>query len=263
MQLQRLIGNHAVGQLLHQGATPQAQIQRNPVKDRLVYFMRNQSQGKGINALAGHILTIINAMEAGNFALADKMLKDKAVPRLVGHTIRVTSQPPINVASEAEIGPEVEKKVSTGIAWYFSDSKKIEVPEFSVMINNDYMTGRSPADDPALARMVLPVVLEEWIHMFQHQIKGFLSEGTEKFSRTAEVRENQRLPDGEGRWNLREVDIYAIYRDLGWASVLDAFRSRYTEREKYEAFKQLPPKTRDQIRAENLRNGVILGSHRR
>src|SRR5262249_37799798 len=101
---------------------------------------------------------------------------------------------------------------------------------------NDISQARTPETDPSLAQQVYPVVLEEWIHMFQHQIEGYLSEGTYQFLETPEVVQNQMLPDGQGRWNMREVDIYAVYRDLGWDQVVKTFQTRYTEREKYANF---------------------------
>src|SRR5690606_21092860 len=91
---------------------------------------------------------------------------------------------------------------------------------------------RTPANDEALAWQVLPIFLEEWIHMFQNRTGDLLSRGTREF----QVSDDFTQDENSGNWNLNEVDIYAIYRDLGWSRVLDEFVARYPERMKYKDF---------------------------
>lgn len=105
--------------------------------------------------------------------------------------------------------------------------------------------------------IVLPAALEEWIDMFQTASQTFLSDSTYDFANTPEVMQNQQLPEGQGRWDLKEVDIFATYRELGWMSVLDAFRARYTERQRFQVFLN-----RGGLRAMNIRRGVVFGTHR-
>jgi hypothetical protein len=254
LQLQRTIGNQAVAQLVKRNTGGSTRIQRNPIKDRLIHFIQDLSQGPVINMLAQHILNVINALDSGNWATAYNLLYDRGVAKLAGHRIN-TKNVFINSTGKnpKEIKGEVDRAISKGM--YFKG--KLDLPEVMVTQGNGFdPNARTPETDQELAQQVLPVVLEEWIHMFQHQIQGFVSHGTYLFQQSPEVQQNQMLPDGQGRWNMNEVDIYAIYKDLGWDVVLSAFKARYTERQKYEFFDT--PRTR----AFNMQKGTIIGGHR-
>jgi len=77
-------------------------------------------------------------------------------------------------------------------------------------------------------------MLEEWIHLFQFQLNEneYLSDDTVAFG-NSNAEEIER-----GGWDLKEVDIYATYRQLGWISILKVFRERYKERDAFETFMQ-------------------------
>jgi hypothetical protein len=199
-------------------------IQRNPIKERLNNYITT-SQNPIVVKLANHILTIINNLESGNWGQAYKDLYSKEVAKDCNHKINLKSAY-INTTglNNVEINEKLESAIGKGM--YFAG--KLDLPDVALLPNNDISQAITPSDDECLAKKVLPVALEEWIHMFQHQIHGYLSAGTELFATTPAYIKNQQ------EWNLNEVDIYAIYKDLGWSSVLDAFRPRYKEREVYE-----------------------------
>jgi hypothetical protein len=253
IQLQRTIGNQAVSQLI-KTKTQASVIQRNPVKDRLLHFVQDQQSGQVINTLAQHILSVINALEGGQWATAYNLLYDRAIAKIAGHKINIKALYIDDTnKTQKEINSEVDRAISKGM--YFSG--RLDLPEVAILPNNDFNNAITPDTDATLAKQVLPVVLEEWIHMFQHQIQGYLSQATYDFEQTPEVQKNQMLPEGQGRWNMNEVDIYAIYRDLGWASVLTAFKARYKERQRFEVFKIVT-----RTRQENAQRGLVIGRNR-
>lgn len=229
--LQRRIGNRAVQQLIQRQQAPANVIQRNPT-ERLAAIISDSEQAEHIRRAAQNILNVINALIGRDFETASTMLYSNDMARGLKHHINLKFVSIRGVGkSQSEIDKEVEQAIGKGM--YFQG--KLDLPAVMIDMGSD-QDPIMPENDESLAMKVLPVVLEEWIHMFQHMIGGLLSENTEAFAATPEVQENQTLPEGGGKWNMREVDIYAIYRDLGWDTVLDAFRSRYTERQKFEDF---------------------------
>lgn len=241
LQLQRSIGNRAVSDMISTNEAGAETIQRNPIKDRLQQYIDSQDETAHVHTLADHLLKIMNAMDANDYQLASDLLRDSTVLKSVGHTS--TGKRKADVVNAKDMTPEeIDAKViavAKAKSMYFKDSKKLDLPNIIVVPAGKSATdptNPTPESDARLAWQVLPIALEEWIHMFQHTIDGLLSEGTKRFAQTDEVQQNQMLPDGQGRWNMREVDIYAIYRDLGWEQILDEFESRYTEREKYKEY---------------------------
>lgn len=185
-------------------------------------------------ALATHLKSIIEHLDSGDFTAAYALLHDRAVAKQLKYRIRdeIAHIDGTNKAWGAVLD---EAKGVLGKGMHFKG--ELILPDVIVVTGGDFATAKTPENDPTLASMVLPVDLEEWIHMFQTHIGGFLSEGTERFSQTPEIAANQQLPAGTaGRHDLKEVDIYAIYRDLGWNHILDDFRARYEGRGRYEEY---------------------------
>ena len=203
-------------------------IQRNPITDKLIDYLYDSPVGSTIETLAGHILTVIDHMEGERWAKANDALFNNALATKCEHRINLKSTY-INIKSLSQEDIAVKVELAIGKGMYFKEEKRLDLPDVALLPKNDISLAQTPSTDAWLARKVLPVVLEEWIHAFQHAINGFLSQGTADFAQTPQAQRNPK-------WNLNEVDIYALYKNLGWTEVLDAFRARYTERQKYEDF---------------------------
>lgn len=233
LRLQQVVGNKTLSRMLIKpGTTPKNVVQRNPITDRLTTYINTGSNG-AIRTLAQHLLTIIGHIDSGNFSAAYDLLQSNAVARSIQYSINTKFKQidGTNHRKWGEVLKEAEETAKQGMHF----KGKLLLPDVMVMVDDDITHAKTPQNDPTLANVMLPVMLEEWIHAFQTAIGGYLSEGTELFGQTADVVTNQQQPAGTmGRYDLKEVDIYAIYRDLGWNNVLDAFRSRYAERGLYE-----------------------------
>jgi hypothetical protein len=199
-------------------------IQRNPITDTLQQVGMDLTKADNVRFLANHLLGVITAMNAGRWADAHRDLYSDAAAKRLDHHINLRflliKDGPADV-----VRAKVEQVLAKGM--YFKG--QLNLPDIAV---GTVANARTPADDTALAKQVLPVVLEEWIHMYQNATNTFLSADTVTFQQKPEVVANQT---STGRkWSLNEVDIYAVYRDLGWFSVLSAFHNRYEERQKFE-----------------------------
>ncbi|MFB2772412.1 DUF4157 domain-containing protein [Pelatocladus sp. BLCC-F211] len=200
-------------------------IQRNPIINRLNHY--RTSQDVKVSRLATHILDIIGHIENSRWQQAYNLLYSRAMADRFNHTINLRSKYiDITGLSNEKINVEVELGVDKGM--YFVNDKKLNLPDVALLPNNDISQAITPENNNYMAMKVLPVALEEWIHMFQHMIGGYLSGGTELFATSTEVAANPQ-------WSLNEVDIYAIYKDLGWLDILDVFRQRYQERQVYDS----------------------------
>lgn len=233
MQLQRAIGNQATKQLITQKSTSPT-IQRNPIKEKLTSFITDLTKSDHIRILAHHILTAINAIDAGDWETARDLLYSKDVAGSLGHQLSV-DMPTIDISKNPE--GQFEKAIRN--ARYSFANKTIRVvdvspyhPKWLDLSEGEYNDAEEK-EKRDLYPHVLPVALEEWIHMFQNMTQSVLSEGTEMFMMSPQVQENQNLPV---QWNMNEVDIYAVYKDLGWDIVLSEFKARYAERIKYQEF---------------------------
>jgi len=229
MELQRLIGNRAVQRLI---AEQSALIQRNPVTDRLEKYMDDVTQAPETRIIAQHILNVIAAINGGQWQTAYDLLTNNGIAGIVKAKIKIVK---FSVFDRKRYETELFRAMKAG--QYKPEGKEITLPDMEIayMDEMDLHSGgmqdmKTPANDQQLAMTFLPVMLEEWIHMFQYHIGGFVSYATESFERN---KANEITANG---WNLKEVDIYAIYRDLKWFAILDEFRSRYTERQKFEEF---------------------------
>jgi hypothetical protein len=276
MSLQTTIGNQAVMRLLNAQSPPmpaaaiqrdpaahsvkpaqpingnQAVIQRNPIKDRLTGYVNDLTQTQSVNDLAAHLLAVINGIDAQQWDTVNNLLYSQAMVKRLKHKINFqTGYIDITGLNQTQIDIEVDKAVTKGMYW--KDSKTLDLPEVALLPNNDFSQAITPQSDPQLAMKVYPVVLEEWTHMFQNMSGNLLSTSARVFAGSDEVAQNPQ-------WSMHEMDIYAIYRDLGWASILDTFKARYPERQKYASWRDSMENlmAKQQNLSQNKRHGVRL-----
>jgi hypothetical protein len=274
MQLQRTIGNRAVLQLMRQNAQPAAKIpvsrsgtgsviQRetgdDPITKRLLEYVQNMGEKEKVRELALHLLTAIEYMEKHKNKKAYDLLKDKGIAGSFNYDIKTVGKVVFGMIDEKtkkkpeEIEQEVVEAAGKGKhsppgrinEKSLEDmSGSLKLPHVEYYPNCWDTSGKTgdgmkpemltPANNEMIAGYILPVMLEEWIHMFQHMSNSVLSKGVADFQKSPIFQQHQTGFVGD--WNINEVDIYGVYRDLGWKHLLDVFRSRYPERMAYESF---------------------------
>lgn len=192
------------------------------IQATLLGVAQDNGRAMHVRALANHLIQAINAISAGQWATADGLLYNRTFAKNVGASINLiyeqidpTGKTPHAVASE------ITEAAIKGM--YYADSKKLDLPSIGLVRGNDYGNAQGPQDNPDWAWIVYPVLLEEWIHMFQNEAGRLVSQSATMFAQGEEFAQN---PD----WDAHEMDIYAIYRELQWDTVLDAFVGRYTVR---------------------------------
>lgn len=232
--LQRKIGNHAVAQLVSSTKQTAPVIQRNPIKEKLTTYINDQGASQKIQKLAAHLLAAMNAIDAKNWDEAYRLLYDKAIAGEFGISLK-SSFIVISETSD-KTQDQIEKEVNTQMEKGMRFENLLVLPDVAVAPPRanplDFKTAQNTG---WMAMKVFPVLLEEWIHEFQHTIGGLLSDSTIAFSRSPEVQQNEQQVGGQ-KWNMREADIYAIYKELGWVDVLEDFKSRYEERQKLDEY---------------------------
>ncbi|MBW4439490.1 MAG: hypothetical protein KME04_20300 [Pleurocapsa minor GSE-CHR-MK-17-07R] len=233
-KIQRSLGNHAVTQLVSSAKKGSPVIQRNVIKDKLTAHINNQGASQKIQGMAAHLLAAMNAIDAKDWDEAYRLLYNKGVAAQFGISLSssfiVVSETPGK--SQEDIEQEVNTQMEKGMRF----ENKLILPDVAVAPPGaNIMQFKNAQNTEWLAIKVFPVLLEEWIHEFQHTIGGLLSDSTVEFSQSPAVLANAQQ-GGERQWNMREADIYAIYKELGWATVLTDFKARYTERQKLDEF---------------------------
>lgn len=233
LMLQRTAGNRAAVQMVQR---TKPLIQRDPIRERLIDHM--QIDNGPVTQLAMHIFNIMGDMDTGNYESANARLFSNDVAGLLGYSIKTNLK---QIDSTGKQEEQIKREINVIISKSMHFKGRLELPSITVKegkgLSFNLTTGepegeRTPANDEALAWQVLPVFLEEWIHMFQNRTGDLLSRGTREF----QVSDDFTQDENSENWNLKEVDIYAIYRDLGWNRVLDEFVARYPERMKYKDF---------------------------
>lgn len=128
------------------------------------------------------------------------------------------------------------KSIMVSKCFYYNESGNMILPDFFITVKHNALEAKTAENTNWVAKVMVPIALEEWIHMFQHMTNGYVSANTAAFSKSI-------LWNRVG--NLNEVDVYATYRDLGWPkSLLDEFRKRYKERGRFEEYMKLKKKRR-------------------
>jgi hypothetical protein len=177
-----------------------------------------------VHSMSTRLIEIIQSLERKNYENAYSILYDSNILKTFGYSLK---------SSNFEICQDLEcaKKAASKAMHWFPPTSKLLLPEVYVGTPNDIQMGtmKTAENDPDVARSVLPVILEEWIHMFQFEIGGYLSPDTSLFMASSE---GQHID----RDKLNEVDICAFYRDLGWHDILPDFYERYHERALFRQF---------------------------
>lgn len=193
-------------------------------------FVRYRDQGstdnvnnEKIRILAGHILKIICCIEQKKWNEANDALNAKKVAQSCGFRIDT----PMKVFDNIDDAITFAR----GRAMWYKSFKKIRLPQVAIgKKGTSEDEWKFPSEIPELATRIYPIWLEEWIHAFQYLIASPVCDQTIEF---------QKSPQFNKTWNINEVDVFAIYRDLGWCeSMLNEMESRYDERIAFAKFSQ-------------------------
>jgi|EP01083_Nonionella_stella_P246546 hypothetical protein len=168
-----------------------------------------------IQLLAGHISKIIRLIDDQKWDEANEALGRKEIAKSLGFRI---DSPFLVCNNDIDAISFCRRK-----AMWMQHNKKMTLPQVVIASkgtpDSEWMY---PEDMPQLAMRIFPIWLEEWIHVFQGLIAGPVCDETIAFR-------NSRYFEND--WDVNEVDIYAIYRDLGWdQEMLHEMESRYDER---------------------------------
>lgn len=153
-----------------------------------------------IQILAGHIHRIIALVDERKWDDASAALFEQDIARQCG----------IRIDSPFKICQTVDDAVSFARrnAMWFKGKMKLTLPQVAIGIRgSESFDWGYPDEIPLLAERIIPIWLEEWIHAFQYFIAGPVSEKTIAFKES---------PEFQTSWDENEVDIFAIYKDLGW-----------------------------------------------
>lgn len=201
-------------------------VQRNPIA-RLRRYQAPRYPAHVVR-LSQLIEDTINDINNQNWAAAYNRLVDPRALRFLGYRVDIPTLiiNPTGLSQE-QLNTQIVTEVAKSM--HFRDARKVVIHD--VAVGTTPLNFRTAGNDPQLAMIILPVALEEFIHVFQNLTGSHLSQGTDDFAASPAA---QNHPE----WDMHEVDIYATYRDLGWNNILPTFVGRYREREQYEGFKR-------------------------
>lgn len=193
---------------------------------RLKTIRDDKSRSKEVSRMAGYLVDIIRYLDVQKWGEARIMLIEK--PERFGYKVDVKPVPLSGNKTEDE--KTIENESSN--FWHFHKEKKLCYVDFVLGANPKKWP--SSANNGWIAQRVLPLMLEEFIHMFQHAKKGYVCLDTTKFAESSIYKKNK----GKSDWSLSEIDIYATFRQLGWKNLLGPCRDRYKGREAFEEWMQ-------------------------
>jgi hypothetical protein len=153
-----------------------------------------------IQLLAGHIHRIIALIDDSRWNDASNAIFEQAVAQKCG--LHIDS--PFRICQNDDDAVSFARK---NAMWY-KHKMKLRLPQVAIGTKGSTdFDWEYPEDLPLLAQRILPIWLEEWIHVFQHFIAGPVSQKTVAFKES---------PGFLQSWDENEVDIFVIFKDLGW-----------------------------------------------
>lgn len=184
--------------------THPADLRGNSVLD---WYIDNFDPSSTISRMAGHIKSIILSFEEGHFEKAEELIFQELGLCTIDSLLFILDES----ATVDNIGPKL-RQADFDVR---DNRRRLSLPNFTVQL---FMQACSI--DEEFAKVIIPVLIKQWLHAFQNEIDGFLSPDTIAFHGTG-----RRQADD---YDLLEVDICAFYRDLGWGiDVRRPFFKRY------------------------------------
>ena len=194
------------------------QLTASPKKNLIAFrdrgIPKNQNDDQ-IRRLAGHILKIIQDIELQRWNDAITSLLDGGTAKFCG--FRIDS--PFEVFRNIDDAVHFTRMKAT----WFQSNKKIRLPLVAIGgKGSNSLDWKYPAEISDLAEKIFPILLEEWIHAFQFMISSPICDESILFGKSPQFKKS---------WNINEVDVFALYRKLGWnVEMLHEMEIIYDER---------------------------------
>ena len=211
-----------------------------------IFKITNKSSDPRAKLLGSRLLEIIGLMDSRDYEPAFSLLTDVSFGRKMNCTIKIIKRDVFCKTMEAaKVSLEKLDHWKNGMHWLDQGKgAQLDLPTACITIIESGQTENyiewTIWNNPTLAQLFLPVLLEEWIHLLQHITGESLSKRAELFKKAFK----KSHPD----WIFDEVDIYAFYKDMGWNQFdLPSIMKRYEERSAFEHYEQhgnLPEKSK-------------------
>lgn len=191
--------------------------------DALNRYKDTHYPNSNIHKLSNGLISVIENFNDQNYEAAYELLTDVTFLGDIGYRLKCKY---IFFDPETPID-EAVAPVTTAMSYNTSSKQVIDLTDVIIKNGADVVDVRTAGNDPLLAVRVLPIFIEEYIHILQHLIGGHLSPDTTAFKRSNKFKKED---------DLDEVDICAFYRDLGWNQIVTCFYPRYPERLRFLEF---------------------------
>jgi hypothetical protein len=182
--------------------------------------------------LGAHITHAADAYARGDYRAAHEMLASPRAAKAHGRQLAMTNVYLDEPVAKATVQKTLAEAQLAGVSYDGSKTMKFTDIGFRPADGN-LLHGQPLWSKPSVAKQLLPIQLEEWMHQHQGALKadgindGFISKLTPEFAR-----------DRPGRANMGEVDILASFID--WKFPVDKLKTReaYPERQEFYLWAQ-------------------------
>lgn len=195
---------------------------------RLKSIRDDKSRSREVRKMAGYLVDIIRYLDNKKWEEARKILLEK--PAEFGYSVQCK---PKELSGDRTKDEKTIENESSVFMFYHKD-KKLQYVDCIIRKGNNPLEWQTARNNGWIAQRVLPLMLEEFIHMFQHHKKGYVCLDTTNFAKSSIYKKNK----GTYGWDLDEIDIYATFRQLGWKNLLQPCRGRYEGRKAFEKWMQ-------------------------
>lgn len=217
-------------------------------------------EAKNLALLRAHIHKARDAYLSGDYQKAHNLLMDNDVASANGFRIDIINGPKskknwVWFNTEKDLISQSMPSLEKAMAWHEKGNEKIMLP---LIVPKKTNASENYLDYPELAKMAIPVYLEEWMHKMQKRMRedqgipedklkgggtgAFWSQNTTDFKAQSEqaAKGDPNIEAGDMEMNYNEIDILATFHD--WGFPVEALGTvggdvpRYQGREKFWAW---------------------------
>ncbi|MFO0726123.1 MAG: hypothetical protein U1E65_20235 [Myxococcota bacterium] len=185
--------------------------------------------------LRAHLDKAVSAYNRGDFPAVEKLLTDQSMASRLGLSLKIDSmffrEDPATF-TKAELDSVVLNARASSMSW---DTGKVDIINAGLLkapVEGQLPEMKSLGEMPVLAKQLLPIMLEEWMHQLQRLSGKPVSKLTEAY-----------MASTGAKWDaLHEMDIQAAFRE--WRFPVDEIGTvhAYPERGAFERWYQAQKK---------------------